>query len=667
MRSRNPQSLLFINTRILGVKIGDFKFENEALYLGCHQGNEFVIVLKNCQFSGTEDFSFDQKLELARSTTETALNQLTQSGFINYFGTQRFGTFEIGTQEIGVKILKGDFEGAVKDLLSFDPALLGVSEQDENLPLHREDINRARACSEFLETGDFQAAAKILPRRCNVEYTIMRYLEKNPKDFLGALQTIPRGMRTMYVHAYQSLVWNFAASKRWERFGSRVIKGDLILAKSESPVNQGDEDAAIADEETIHLAEGGATDTGVLKIQVHSLTEEEANSGKHSIFDIVLPTPGWDVIYPNNEVGQFYTDFMSKEENGSLDPNDMHRRQKDFSLPGSYRKLMGMLSRTPSVSIRGYTDDTEQLVPTDLDLIKSRKAKEAEESKAKSSGWQSFVENVQENERKEALAEADRRKAESPLDTPALRINDTWVQTSLDGSHKRLKIARHKDAAAPESRTAASDGTEDMQVDSIAAGATETPAAEVAIVATTSEPDAQTAGASTSTLRTQVQKITTLFMSPLRWLWAKLRTITNAITLKATSNLPGSDTAGPDAPASDPSPSEPSTSEPPITEKPTADLQDRTASTNASHAIPQNESTRDGDHPAYSGEAQMESGDAAPSTKMQAEETSLKQTPPRSMSHATDKKIAVILRFALDTSQYATMVLRELQGDFSKE
>lgn len=678
MRSRNPQSMLFINNdRIPGVKIGDFKFEDKALYLGCHQGNEFVIVLKNCWFSGTEDLPFDQKLESAKSTVEPALTQLTQQGFINYFGTQRFGTFEIGTQEIGMKILKGNFEGAVNDLLSFDPALLQESGSDQNLSFRRDDINRAKACSTFQETGDFQAALKTLPKRCNVEYTVMRHLERSPKDFLGALQSISRGMRTMYVHAYQSLVWNFVASTRWERHGDRVIKGDLILAKSD----RGDEGAAIADEETIHLAEGDATDTDTARLQAHVLTEEEANSGDYTIFDIVLPTPGWDMIYPDNEIGEFYTAFMGKEENGGLNPNDMRRPQKDFSLPGSYRKLMGKLTRTPSVSVRGYSDDIEQLVPTDLDDINSRKAKETSVVKAKSSGWNTFANDVKETERKEAKAETERRKAEDPLDIPEVRLNDTWVQTSLDGSHKRFKVARH----VAESGTANSNNTEAMQVDSKSLadqGATTTnPTGGTTIGASTTDLDDANAPAvefsgnpidtnaeqdgakpadstaitgdelanneskrvsSISRFTTQVRKIATTFIYLTLGLWAILGINTNANTTKTTPTLPPSES--------------------PSTTDPAPGPLETTESKSPSRTNPSDKLTQRDDSLPDPGEARENLSELVASTSADTGEASSKQTPLPPTSDATDKKIAVILRFALDTSQYATIVLRELQG-----
>ena len=56
-------------------------------------------------------------------------------------------------------------------------------------------------------------------------------LSHHGKDsFLAALMHIPHGLRTMYVHAYQSYLWNAATSERCLRYGTdRVVEGDLVL------------------------------------------------------------------------------------------------------------------------------------------------------------------------------------------------------------------------------------------------------------------------------------------------------------------------------------------------------------------------------------------------------------------------------------------------------
>lgn len=37
----------------------------------------------------------------------------------------------------------------------------------------------------------------------------------------------------MYIHSYQSVVWNTMVSRRIEAFGLRAVEGDLVLRGSE--------------------------------------------------------------------------------------------------------------------------------------------------------------------------------------------------------------------------------------------------------------------------------------------------------------------------------------------------------------------------------------------------------------------------------------------------
>lgn len=61
-------------------------------------------------------------------------------------------------------------------------------------------------------------------------------LSHHGKDnFLAALMRIPYGLRTMYVHAYQSYLWNTATSERCLKYGTdSVVEGDLVLLSGEA-------------------------------------------------------------------------------------------------------------------------------------------------------------------------------------------------------------------------------------------------------------------------------------------------------------------------------------------------------------------------------------------------------------------------------------------------
>ncbi|TRX91732.1 hypothetical protein FHL15_007285 [Xylaria flabelliformis] len=672
IKGRSPASLILVNERINSIKIGDFKYAQNPIRLNDHNGNEFVIVLKNCVFSGTESLNFEETLNVAKSTIDSALTQVAQRGFINYYGTQRFGTHQIGTQEVGMKILKEDFAGAIEALLSYDPLVLqGSEDQDLVKGVHREDINRARACSTFLKNKDSKLALEYLPPRCHVEKTIIQHLGKNPADFVGALMSINRSMRTMYGHAYQSLVWNFVASKRWERFGAQVINGDLVLVKSKlagtAHINDGEKDT----EESLVWGED-ITATQNSGLVPHAVTEDDLQDGKYSIYDVVLPSPGWDVVYPSNEIGDFYVEFMNKPENGGLDPHNMRRRQRDFSLPGSYRKLMGKLKRVPTASVQAYSNDLEQLVPTDLDIIRSRKAKEAAERDSLqqnvATSWNTFTQNVGQNELEESKRRVAQREIEEP--TPPVRMNDTWVQTLMDGSNKRIKIAKHADTNTNEDSSikVGSIDPVPMQVEGMTQ---DNESAEIdantAVFnqrdgingAQHQQPAQQTLGSSIiATVKAQVRAIKNSFLNAVHPAMAFLRMITNRTCAKPTHQEPQ-----PHGASTQPA----STNGNATTAVDANDSIAPTATSNSSHIGTYLDSDEASLKPQLSDSGQDLQLDAttpvAPTPTAAIDKVQSTEARTIVPANSTNvEKIAVILRFALDTSQYATIVVRELQG-----
>ncbi|KAF8865800.1 pseudouridine synthase [Acephala macrosclerotiorum] len=362
-----------LNASLRNAAVGDFKYEKQRLELGELLGNLFVIVLRDCDFGQTAGMDDAAILELANNTLKQSLKSLKENGFINYFGLQRFGTHGIGTDIVGLRILQGNFKGAVDAILSYDAKLARMSStQCYQNGTNRDDAVRASALAEFERTRSSKAL-ETMPRKFSAETAIIRHLGSANKktDYLGALGCIQRNLKTMYVHAYQSMVWNNVASTRWVRYGSKVIKGDLVL------INAQDEKVAQLDEFDENgevVIHPGAHDSAVnaddIFQRARALTAEEAESGKYTIFDVVLPTPGFDVNYPDNDIGEFYKEFMLSERGGGIDPSDMRRPQKDFSLSGSYRPFLATVMGEIHYETRIYYGTHTQLVETDLDKLK---------------------------------------------------------------------------------------------------------------------------------------------------------------------------------------------------------------------------------------------------------------------------------------------------------
>ncbi len=460
---QKASNLIWLNSRIPNVKVGDFAYSKEPLQLGQHGGNEFVITLKNCLPLAGDTCSLAQRMKMIQQAVECGLAYLKHNGYINYYGLQRFGTYSIGTHLLGMKILQGNYEGFIDDILHVDedlvkevlsgaPQAYGVGKDTQG---SRDDHNRARAITTWKTTKSAPKALEFLPKRFSSESAIIRHLGKNPKDFTGAVLSITRGMRMMYVHAYQSYVWNFVATRRWSKHGAKVIEGDLVLIAGSRRRDRCPDDEFNPYDDN---------DDDNIYAQVKALSADDAASGKYTIFDVVLPTPGYDVSYPQNEIGLFYAEFMGKPENGALSPYEMRRKQREFSLSGNYRPLIGRLIGDPQYAVRAYHDDTEQMYPTDLDYALHKKnaeklAKAAAQPRPKSATikptdetgaepgavnrWAHFAQNAAAYDN--ALANEHRLKAENePPSTRAPVTRETWVQTGIDGSAKRVKLARHR-------------------------------------------------------------------------------------------------------------------------------------------------------------------------------------------------------------------------------
>ncbi|KAI9287761.1 pseudouridine synthase [Umbelopsis sp. AD052] len=301
-----------------GIYVANFKYVKNALKLGDLKGNRFGIVLRNVAGASQE-------------TIEESLKHLKENGFINYYGMQRFGTGSISTHTVGQHVLKGNWKEAINLILK---------------PRASDRYDWARARKIWEDTQDPERAIQAFPRKANLEIGVLKKLKQNPTDFSGAFSSIPRNMRLMYVHAYQSFVWNHAASERIRLYGAKnVVVGDIVLLNGD--LNEIEEDELV----------------NTPKQQVKLVTEEDLEM--YTIFDVVLPQPGFDVIYPDNATFAVYQKIMAQD---GLDPNNMVTANKEYRLPGTYRRLLGMPSEIEWSFIR-YDDPTMKLCRTDADIL----------------------------------------------------------------------------------------------------------------------------------------------------------------------------------------------------------------------------------------------------------------------------------------------------------
>jgi tRNA pseudouridine13 synthase len=636
------QTLDFLNSQIPAIKMGDYKYSKYPIQLGDHGGNEFKITVKNVSVTRGQGCSLKRRVQMVTQAVESAVSEMAKYGFINYFGLQRFGTHFIGTHELGKMLLMEDYEAVVDGILHVDSDYMSkvMSGSVEETPANRDEINRVRAIIQWKTARNAKAALQYMPRRFGSEMNVISHLAKDPRDPQGAILTITRGMRNLYLHAYQSYVWNHAVSHRWAKYGSKVIPGDLVLVNLEKTATdnvEGDVDAPASDEPQFQRA--------------RHLTEAEVQSGKYTVFDLVLPCPGYDVLYPDNDIGDFYVEFMSRPENGRLNPRKMRRSKKDFSLSGAYRHIVGRFIGEPKWEVRTYTDDNEQMRPTDANLIEQRKAElkakgvaQDPEKVAAASRWNSFAANPAAHDDR-IDGERRRQMKENPESEP--RVNETWIQRSEDGNLKRTKTRHEVSSLESQSNEGAP-----LRVDAVQ-DENQQPTRLVAPTRQPSVPKSDNAGFTAKPSMPSHELAPSLFKAEIPT--PEALALQNAVAMEALHKH----------------------LQDPILTKPSVKAAAESTDTSQAPSRPSSSGTEKG---ASIQEAQAQK-EPTPITGLAKAEWFKKRHDDRLTKDAVESftqkdlssveedavKIAVVLEFSLNASAYATVVLRELMAEVEPE
>ncbi|KAJ7329573.1 hypothetical protein JRQ81_015747 [Phrynocephalus forsythii] len=299
------QRLAHLNKCLMNFKLGNFSYKNHPLKLGELQGNHFTVVLRN--ITGTDE------------QVQQAMQSLKEIGFINYYGMQRFGTTAIPTYQIGRAILQNNWDEVMDLILKPRPGA--------------EKGYLVKCREEWAKTKDPGAALKKLPVKRCVEGQLLWGLSKyGLKNIVSAFGIIPRNNRLMYIHSYQSYVWNNMVSKRIEEYGLKAVPGDLVL-------------------------KGGT-----------AVPIEEGEADNYTIHDVVMPLPGFDVIYPQHKIGEAYKEMLAVD---NLDINNMKHKIRDYSLSGAYRKII-IRPQNVSWDLVTYDDPKIPLFATDLDKLEGK-------------------------------------------------------------------------------------------------------------------------------------------------------------------------------------------------------------------------------------------------------------------------------------------------------
>ena len=427
-----------------GIFVGNFGYVAETLSLGELWGNRFSVVLRNADTT------------ISRKEWDDRLSKLKEYGFINFFGLQRFGTGLVRTHEYGGMFLKGDMMGAFQaHCVPCDPNLvklvheycqLTADERKKQVEAFRmragledaasslRDSDRWRMAwwlsggsAEFSldalrqsfeaksgRTGDSWKKSVRIP---SYDVNMLELLasrqaaaasnEVDPgsllqsSDYADAIACLPRTLRTMYTHAWQSYVWNLAASARIRvahmaagqegQSGSAWLAarvGDIVPAntarergcevatnlvdrsldgrrrKGSKRDNNGSSDAAgggvdysyYSPEEAVR----GQTDTSADAIRalsdeyrqaakkgcdmacdegVYIVTENDVANGTFTLHDVLMPIVGDRVLMPGEETaaGASIRDALSQT---GVYMEDVKRYARPLNVSGRYRRLI---------------------------------------------------------------------------------------------------------------------------------------------------------------------------------------------------------------------------------------------------------------------------------------------------------------------------------------
>ena len=324
------------------VKVGNFEYVQQQIKLGSLNGNQFEIALKNIQYesestpSKTDKSETDTDTETSVPVPEkeltTRIKILENQGFVNYFGLQRFGASTVGTHDIGRAIIQSK--------LGLACAMLVFPRTNES-----EEIHKQR--QEFMSTGDIHK----WPFKLYTEKKVIYGLLDDENNYNQALMRIPRNMRTMYTHAYQSYIWNHCVSHRIEKHGYKIMIGDLVRNKED-------------------------------KYKMEYVTEDSIKD--YNIFDVVLPLAGGDVQMPKDkvqDVSEFIVDLLKKD---GLIMDDFGKLHESWGLGINYRNIM-----VKPVNVKGevkmYSDDDEYLIDVPF-VTEEEKVKDGDKKKDKI-GW----------------------------------------------------------------------------------------------------------------------------------------------------------------------------------------------------------------------------------------------------------------------------------------
>jgi len=279
------------SSRLRDVEIEIVGNSRKAVNLGNLLGNEFSIKIVDVNTNEIEE-----KIEAIK-------RELMDKGSPNFFGLQRFGSIRYITHEVGKMIVKGRFE---------DAFWIYVAKPFEG---ESKEVKKIR--EELWNTRDEKFGLRELPKHLRYERLLLQKLREG-KDEEGALLSLPKNLKMMFVHAYQSYIFNLLLSERIAEFESlKKIEDEDIVSFISFKQNKKryyffKEDYSIVKSNT--------------KRRIKFLIDKRRAA-------LALPLPGYETKV-EGWCKEKLNEILEKEE---VKLKDFKNKYKEFSSKGSFR------------------------------------------------------------------------------------------------------------------------------------------------------------------------------------------------------------------------------------------------------------------------------------------------------------------------------------------
>ena len=186
----------------------------KKLRMGQLKGNKFRILIRDLD-----------DVEKSAEVASEVLGQLEVTGVPNYFGWQRFGKPRTNTHLVGRALVENDLKKAVG-------TYIGNPSEDES-----EENQLARKA---YDEGNLEESLNLMGKGMRYEKMMIKELirdskkgELTDKSYMNALHALPKPLQRMFVHAYQSYLFNEAVSNRVEMGINKYVEGDIIIDTEE--------------------------------------------------------------------------------------------------------------------------------------------------------------------------------------------------------------------------------------------------------------------------------------------------------------------------------------------------------------------------------------------------------------------------------------------------